>query len=168
MQLAKRALEELKIHAAIEEEIFYPAAGKMIDDQEIMHEATEEHHVAHILIDELETGDLDSETFHAKFMVLAENVRHHIKEEEGQMFPKLDSDEGDMEELGARMAQRKEELMENPDELSKPRGRTTARTKGRSTGASKRSSGGTRSRSSGSTTKSSRSNGSKRRRTSSR
>lgn len=131
-KLAKQALEELKVHAQIEEEIFYPAAGKVVDDKEIMHEATEEHHVAHMLIDELEEGGLDAETFHAKFKVLAENVRHHIKEEEGEMLPKVDTDEMDMEEIAAQMALRKEELIENPDELTK------SRTKGRSTRRSTR------------------------------
>lgn len=133
MDLAKTALQELKVHAAIEEEIFYPAAKQMMDDQEVMHEALEEHHVAHMLIDELEGGNLDPETFHAKFKVLAESVRHHIKEEEGQMLPKLDTDEGDMERIGARMAQRKEELMENPEEL-RPRTRKTAQSRSRTAG----------------------------------
>lgn len=123
-KLAREALQELKVHAKLEEEIFYPAAEKVVDDEEIMHEANEEHHVAHMLIDELEAGRLDPATFHAKFKVLAESVRHHIKEEEGKMLPKIDSDDMDMEELAARMAIRKEELMENPDELkaSKTRG----------------------------------------------
>src|SRR5262245_35946095 len=129
MEIASQALQELKIHAAIEEEIFYPAARKVIEDREIMQEALEEHHVAHMLIDEIDEGDLDPETFHAKFKVLAESVRHHIKEEEGKMLPKIDSDETNMEQLGARMALRKEELMENPDELETGEGksRSTAR-----------------------------------------
>jgi Hemerythrin HHE cation binding domain len=124
MELARQALQELKIHSAIEEEIFYPAARKVIDDQEIMHEALEEHHVAHLLIDELDEADLDPETFHAKFKVLAESVRHHIKEEEGKMLPKIDPDETNMEQLAARMALRKEELIENPDELRTPQAKS--------------------------------------------
>jgi hypothetical protein len=119
MEIARKAINELKVHAAIEEEIFYPGVGAMVDDTEVMSEATQEHHVVHFLIDELESENLDHDTFHAKFIVLAENVRHHIKEEEGEMMPKIDSDEADMQELGARMAERKQELTENPDALNR-------------------------------------------------
>lgn len=115
LQLAKKAIDELKIHSAIEEEIFYPGVRKMVKDEEIMNEATEEHHVVHLLIDELEGGRLGSDTFHAKFIVLAENVRHHIKEEEGEMMPKLDRDEESLQELGAQMMERKEELKNGED-----------------------------------------------------
>ena len=117
--IAMKAINELKVHAAIEEEIFYPAVKDTVNDEEIMAEATEEHHVVHFLINELENDNLDHETFHAKFIVLAENVLHHIKEEEGEMMPKIDEDKTAMERLGAQMAERKEELMENPDALSK-------------------------------------------------
>jgi hemerythrin superfamily protein len=110
MQLAKKAMEELKIHSAIEEEIFYPGVRKMVKDDDIMNEAMEEHHVVHMLIDELEQGRLGSDTFHAKFIVLAENVRHHIKEEEGEMMPKLDREDEALEELGGQMMERKQEL----------------------------------------------------------
>jgi hypothetical protein len=122
MRIAKEAINELKVHAAIEEEIFYPSVGAMVDDSEVMAEATQEHHVVHFLIDELEGQNLDQDTFHAKFIVLAENVRHHIKEEEGEMMPKIDGDETEMGELGARMAERKQELMENPDAVTKKSG----------------------------------------------
>ena len=119
MQVANKAIQELKVHAAIEEEIFYPGVEGMVDDEEIMHEATQEHHVVHLLIGELEEGDLESEVFHAKFKVLSENVRHHIKEEEGEMIPKIEAEKSEMQELGGRMAQRKEELMRDPEKLEK-------------------------------------------------
>jgi hemerythrin superfamily protein len=86
MEIAQKAINELKVHAAIEEEIFYPEVAALVDDTEVMSEATEEHHVVHVLIDELDSQNLDHDTFHAKFIVLAENVRHHIKEEEGEMI----------------------------------------------------------------------------------
>ena len=125
MEIAKKALDELRVHSAIEEEIFYPGVEATVDDTEVMCEATQEHHVVHLLIDELESQDLDHDTFHAKFIVLAENVRHHIKEEEGEMLPKVDGDESEIQELGAQMAERKQQLMENPDALNK---KTTRRT----------------------------------------
>src|ERR1044071_2465391 len=87
-QAAKKAIQELKIHTVIEEEIFYPAVrGAIEDDENIMNEAQEEHNVAKMLIAELEQMDPENEHFEAKFMVLAESVRHHIKEEEGEMLP---------------------------------------------------------------------------------
>jgi len=127
MEIAKKAINELKVHATIEEEIFYPGVATMVDDTELMSEATEEHHVVHFLIDELDNQNLDHDTFHAKFIVLAENVRHHIKEEEGEMMPKIDGDQAEMQELGSRMAERKQELMENPDALNKKISRRTSK-----------------------------------------
>ena len=128
MEIAKRAINELKVHAAVEEEIFYPAVREMIDDRELMSEATEEHHVVHFLIDELENQRLDHDTYHAKFIVLAENVRHHIKEEEGEMMPKIDAEDEELEQLAARMSRRKQQLTENPAELNR---KTATRTTGK-------------------------------------
>jgi hypothetical protein len=145
MQIAMKAIGELKVHAAIEEEIFYPAVKDTVDDEELMAEATEEHHVVHFLINELEEGNLDHETFHAKFIVLAENVRHHIKEEEGEMMPKIDEDKDAMERLGARMAQRKEELMEDPAALSKQTGKRSSGKQATRAGGRKSGKSGSRS-----------------------
>lgn len=110
-KIAKEAIQELKIHAAIEEEIFYPTIRQNIEDKEnIMNEAQEEHHVAKVLIAELDALESFDETYEAKFTVLAENVRHHIKEEEGDMFPEAKDAEVDMEALGQQLMERKEEL----------------------------------------------------------
>lgn len=114
VKAARQALTELKIHAAIEEEIFYPAFDKETSEKEahdIYLEAEEEHHVAHMLIAELDGMPDDHEHFEAKFTVLAENVRHHIEEEEKEMLPKakvLGKDR--LSELGQAMASRKKEL----------------------------------------------------------
>ena len=152
MQIAKRAINELKVHAAIEEEIFYPAVGSMVDDTEVMAEATEEHHVVHFLIDELEAPNLDHDRFHAKFMVLAENVRHHIKEEEGEMLPKVDAEESELDEIGTRMARRKQELMENPNSLNRGNARRSANNRQTNeSGARQSSRGGSSSKSSSTT-----------------
>src|SRR5690349_11842065 len=75
-KLAARALEELKIHAALEEDIFYPAVRKKVG-KDIMNEADEEHHVAKLLIAELEDLNGRGDHYDAKFKVLSENVRHH-------------------------------------------------------------------------------------------
>jgi hemerythrin superfamily protein len=78
-QIAKLAIEELKIHAVIEEELFYPRVRARVGDA-TMDEADEEHHVAKVLIAELDSMGPRASHFDAKFIVLAENVRHHIKE----------------------------------------------------------------------------------------
>jgi hemerythrin-like domain-containing protein len=110
-QIAKQAIEELKIHAVIEEEIFYPAVRAAIDDEEnIMNEAQEEHHVAKVLIAELDQMRDSDEHFEAKFIVLAESIRHHIKEEEGEMLPEAKKTDLDMDDLGAQMRERKQQL----------------------------------------------------------
>ena len=89
LKIVRQALQELKVHAAIEEEIFYPAVRARVG-KEVMNEADEEHHVAKLLIAELDRMDGSESHFDAKFMVLAENVRHHIKEEENEMLPKAE------------------------------------------------------------------------------
>ncbi|HUQ70290.1 MAG TPA: hemerythrin domain-containing protein [Planctomycetaceae bacterium] len=109
-KIIQQALTELKAHALIEEEIFYAAVRKAVG-KEIMNEADEEHHVAKLLIAELESMDGSESHYDAKFLVLAENVRHHIKEEENEMLPKARGLKLDFEALGAKMARRKERVL---------------------------------------------------------
>src|SRR5688572_7900885 len=96
--VADMALRELNLHAAVEEEIFYPAVRPDLEE-EIMNEADEEHHVAKVLIAELEGMDGGESHYEAKFLVLAENVKHHIKEEEGEMLPEAKKTDVDFEAL---------------------------------------------------------------------
>jgi hypothetical protein len=103
------AVKALKIHAILEEEIFYPAVRSHVGAQ-VMDEADEEHHVAKVLIAELEQKAADPGHRRAKFTVLAESVRHHIREEESDMLPKAREMSLDFEALGARMLERKGEL----------------------------------------------------------
>ena len=107
--IIEEALKELRIHAAIEEEIFYPAVRPGIE-KDLMNEANEEHHVAKFLIAEISVMTGNEEHYDAKFIVLSENIEHHIKEEENDMFPKARSLEVDMIALGKKMLARKEEL----------------------------------------------------------
>jgi len=109
-KIAAQVLQELKIHAALEEEIFYPAVRKHVG-KDIMNEADEEHHVAKLLVAELEDLDGRGDHYDAKFTVLAENVRHHIKEEEGEMLPKAKALQLDFEKLGQQMLRRKKQLL---------------------------------------------------------
>lgn len=103
------AILELKIHAALEEEVFYPTVRKHVG-KDLMNEADEEHHVARVLIAELDHDGPADDHRTAKFTVLAESVRHHIKEEEGELLPKAKELKLDFEALGRRMLDRKQSL----------------------------------------------------------
>ena len=86
--LVQRITEALSVHAAIEEEIFYPAARRSVADAaDDVLEALEEHHLVKLTLAELEMMDPSHERYGAKVTVLIENVRHHVKEEEGELFP---------------------------------------------------------------------------------
>jgi len=112
-KIVSEAVTQLKIHATIEEELFYPSVRQEIEDEEgIMDEADEEHHVAKVLIAELEKMTGDEEHWEAKFKVLAESVRHHIKEEEGKMFKEAKKTNIDFKALGSQMARLKQKLMQ--------------------------------------------------------
>lgn len=106
-----KAVEELKLHAVIEEEIFYPTVRSHVG-KDLMNEADEEHHVAKVLIAELDANKTPDHR-HAKFTVLAESVRHHIKEEENEMLPKAKELDIDLEALGQKMLDRKKQLKQN-------------------------------------------------------
>jgi hemerythrin superfamily protein len=101
----------LKIHAAIEEEIFYPAVRKAIDDADLMDEALVEHAGAKALIAQLEEAEPSHELYVAKVTVLAEQIEHHVKEEESDMFPKAKKAKLDTAALGVKMQKRKATLM---------------------------------------------------------
>ena len=109
-QVVQRICGELTVHATIEEEIFYPAVRAAIDDDDLMDEADVEHASAKALIAELEAGSPGDDHFNAKVKVLSEYINHHVKEEEGEMFPKARK-AVDTAELGVELAERKKELM---------------------------------------------------------
>ena len=112
-EVMTEALGELKVHAAVEEQLFYPALRQQMEDEDgLMDEADEEHHVVKFLIAELEQMQGNEDHWEAKFTVLAENVRHHIKEEEGQIFPKARKTAIDFAALGEQMAERKQAFLE--------------------------------------------------------
>jgi hemerythrin superfamily protein len=110
-RIVESALTELEVHSKLEEELIYPAIRAELDDDDLMDEALEEHHVVHGLLVELKKMKSSDERYDAKFKVLAENVRHHIKEEESEMFPKAEDCEIDWEALCSQVVKRKEQLM---------------------------------------------------------
>ncbi len=101
----------LTLHEIIEEEIFYPALKSHPRAEEIVLEGYEEHHVVDLVMAELEDLPVDDESWGAKAKVMHENVEHHMKEEEGDMFTSARSifDREELEELGERMAARKDQ-----------------------------------------------------------
>ncbi len=88
--LVDKMIEELAVHAAIEEQVFYPAVRESLPDiEDTVLEGLEEHHIVKWTLSELEDMDPNHERFDAKVMVLIESVRHHIEEEEGEIFPEV-------------------------------------------------------------------------------
>jgi hemerythrin-like domain-containing protein len=105
-QIVDRIIEELAVHSAIEEQVFYPAVRSAVEEAEDeVLESLEEHHIVKWTLSELEGMDPEDERFDAKVSVLIESVRHHIDEEEGEMFPKVRKAVGrrDLQELGEQM-----------------------------------------------------------------
>ena len=89
-ELVTQVLDELTLHAAIEEELLYPAAREAIADEHLVDEAEVEHEAMHSLIDQLRQMGPDDDKYAARFTVLCEYTLHHVKEEEGEMFPQLE------------------------------------------------------------------------------
>jgi hemerythrin-like domain-containing protein len=111
-KLFEQIKSELQVHETIEEEIFYPALKEHAKTKELALEAYEEHHVVDQIMSELEQLSPDDEAWDAKFSVMEENLKHHINEEEREMFEqaqKVFSDE-ELDQLGEQMLQRKEQL----------------------------------------------------------
>ncbi len=108
--LVAQICTELSVHAQVEEEIFYPAVKAALRDKELVPEATVEHATLKDLIAQVEGKEPDGEMYDAKIKVMSEYVKHHVKEEQNEMFPKARATKLDMAELGARMLARKEEI----------------------------------------------------------
>lgn len=102
----------LTAHATAEEELFYPRArGVLGEDEDLVDEADVEHASAKELIAQIESGSPDDPLYDAKVKVLGEYIDHHVKEEEGEMFPKIRKSDLDLDGIGEEIAARKAELM---------------------------------------------------------
>lgn len=108
--LANAICVALKVHARLEEELFYPAAAKVLDDTSLVDEAMVEHASAKDLIAQIEAGAPGEALFDAKVKVLGEYVDHHVTEEEDEIFPQCRASDLDLDALGAAMAMRRQEL----------------------------------------------------------
>ncbi|MDY6944113.1 MAG: hemerythrin domain-containing protein [Pseudomonadota bacterium] len=113
-ELATRICQMLTVHAQIEEEILYPAAKQAFgeEEDEMVYEAEIEHGSAKELIAKIEAGTPEDPEFKPLVKVLSEYIKHHVKEEEKEMFPALKDTELDLKELGVQLGNRKMELME--------------------------------------------------------
>jgi hypothetical protein len=112
--LAARLCAALRIHTAIEAEVFYPAFLAATEALDLHHEAEVEHDVAKRLIEEIESSGPEDDYYDAKVKVLSEMIRHHVNEEEqsGGLFAKARKSDLDLLDLGVRLALRKAELEE--------------------------------------------------------
>ena len=110
-QLAEKICLALKVHAQIEEEIFYPQARDASQDNDLIDEAIVEHATVKNLIAEIEAMEVGEELYDAKIRVLGEMVKQHIKEEEEELFPELQSTKMDLDAVGKELTERKQELM---------------------------------------------------------
>jgi len=113
--IAHKIMQELEVHAAIEEEIFYPAFREKSGKQgrDMVTEALEEHQSVKTALKELKAMEPDDDAFEGTFLDMMHDVEHHVGEEEGEMFPLAEEVLGDrLEELGAEMHKRKRDVME--------------------------------------------------------
>jgi len=126
----------LTIHAMIEEEIFYPAVKKARAEHlkdEVL-EGYEEHKQIKEMLKKIADLTPAEETYDMKVKVLKEDVEHHVKDEESEMFPHARKFLGEKRliELGAELAARKEELEENPpSDLARDEASTSTATAGK-------------------------------------
>jgi len=108
---------ELSVHSAIEEQVFYPAVRAEVPEAEgMVLESLEEHHIVKWVLSELDGMSPDDEAFEAKATVLIENVRHHVEEEEQELFPEVRAALGRkrLAEIGERMEQAKKRAPRRP------------------------------------------------------
>ncbi|MFB7861606.1 MULTISPECIES: hemerythrin domain-containing protein [unclassified Streptomyces] len=116
-KIADQVIEELTVHAWIEEQIFYPAAREAAPDTtDHILESIEEHHAVVWMLSELKGMDAADERFKAKMSVLMENVRHHVEEEEKEWFPDVRKAMGRnrLTELGERLEAEKPKAPRDP------------------------------------------------------
>jgi hemerythrin superfamily protein len=110
-ELARKICMALTVHTKIEEEIFYPAARQATKDNDLLDEAAVEHDGAKKLIAEIQKMKPGDDLYDAKVKVLGEQIKHHVKEEESELFPECEGAKMDLDALGAEMAKRKAALM---------------------------------------------------------
>lgn len=110
-ELAQHICMLLTVHATVEEELVYPVAESAIKEPELVDEANVEHASAKELIAQIESTDPADQYYDARVKVLGEYIDHHVKEEEGELFPQCRKAKLDLVAMGEKIAERKAELM---------------------------------------------------------
>ena len=114
--LAERICDDLSLHAELEEACFYPAIREAIDEEELVNEADVEHATAKDLIAKIQGCDATDAHFSAMVTVLGEVVKHHIGEEEGEIFGQVKKADLDLEALAERIQEFKRDAGVREDE----------------------------------------------------
>lgn len=127
--IVETAILDLEVHAELEEKLIYPPIRAEIEDDDLMDEALEEHHLVHGVIRELKKMKPDNERYDAKVTVLGELVKHHVKEEEGEMLPKAEKCDIDWEDLYEQVIERRSQLLDGAGPSSNNRKRSLAKKK---------------------------------------
>ncbi|MES1982023.1 MAG: hemerythrin domain-containing protein [Pseudomonadota bacterium] len=119
-KLAEEICQALTVHSMLEEEIFYPAVREQVKKgDDLINEAVVEHASAKELIAQIQEMSADEELFDAKVLVLSEQIKHHVEEEEGEMFPQARKSKLDLVELCEQMTERKQQLLAS-GEMERP------------------------------------------------
>ena len=109
--IVRRTLSLLRVHSALEEELIYPVMRPIVSEAEAVDEAEVEHEIVRYLGEQLESASAVDDKFSARFAVLCEYVLHHVKEEEGELFPQLKRAKLDWEGLCNEFTERREALL---------------------------------------------------------
>ncbi|MEO6307620.1 MAG: hemerythrin domain-containing protein [Nitrospiraceae bacterium] len=110
LNIVTAAITALEVHATLEEELIYPAWKEHVDEQRLTDEAFAEHHVVHVLINELKNINPEDERYIPQFTALSEHVTHHIEEEEGKMFRQAEKADLDWDRLTKHVIERRQNL----------------------------------------------------------
>jgi hemerythrin superfamily protein len=119
-RLCREISDQLAVHAEIEEKLFYPES-KQPDTEELLRESVEEHLGVKRILAEIMEGGIEDDQFDARMKVLEEQVEHHVEEEEKELFPKVRKacSKEELEDLGGRMQELAQKLMEEGEPSSK-------------------------------------------------
>ena len=115
-ELAEEICTLLLVHAAIKEEIFYPAARELLEEEYLIDEALVAQDSARAIIDDIQAGDPTEPRYDAQVRILHELVTQHFEEEQSELFPRVRSSSLDLEEVGAELAARQEVLLSADEE----------------------------------------------------
>jgi hemerythrin superfamily protein len=137
-RVCQQTIQELEIHAQLEEEIFYPAVKKHVGEEEMLAEARQEHQQAKEIMAELKEMDADDDQLEEKFSELVEGVKHHVEEEEGEMLPKVEESEMDLTDIGEQMTERRNELLRQ-SKKGQPKGKKKSTRKAKPTSRRRKS-----------------------------